>query len=249
MKRASLPRPEASRGEHLVEILIAIARSEYPDEWSQFRDLTQKLGQEINEQALEFSVEDCARRWLTGHDRNVHGLIADFYSQMAGAAPSQLQEMTWEASRLEQLFRDRLISLIHSGAYSLTGFGPDLHLVSIPSELISAKLIRFDRDEIKLGDTIIRGVRAAPTTPRTLGPQAPGPKPGDQTAKPRAHDEVRAILSNDAKRPLRGHGRIAKLARMVREKFALEGIHYELNSIEKMIRPAAKEWEERNPER
>ena len=54
--------------------------------------------------------------------------------------------------------------------------------------------------------TIIRGVRAAPTTPRTLGLQAPGPKPGDQTAKPRADDAVRAILSNDAERPLRGHG-------------------------------------------
>ena len=240
---------EASRGEHLVEILIAIARSEYPDEWSKYCDLAQKLAQEINEEAREFSAQDCARRRLAGNDRDNHGLIADFYLQLAGAAPSQLQKLTWEASRLEQIFRDRLISLLHSGAYSLTGFGPDLRPVSIPSELITQEMLRFDRDEIKLGDDLIRGVRAAPTTPRTLGPQAPGPKPGDQTAKPRAHDAVRAILSNDAERPLRGHGRTAKLARMVQEKFASEGIHYELNSIEKMIRPAVKEWEERNPDK
>ena len=36
--------------------------------------------------------------------------------------------------------------------------------------------------------------------------------------------------------------------RMIKERFASEGIRYELNSIEKMIRPAVKEWEERNPD-
>lgn len=240
---------EASRGEHLVEILIAIARSEYPDEWSKYCDLAQKLAQEINEEAREFSAQDCARRRLAGHDQDNHGLIADFYSLMAGAAPSRLQQMTWEASRLRDIFLDRLISLLHSGAYSLTGFLPDLRLVSIPSELITPQLIRFDHDEINLGDTIIRGVRAAPTTPRTLGPQAPGPKPGYQTAKPRADDVVRAILSNGAKLPPRGRGRIVKLARMVQEKFASEGIQYQLNSIEKMIRPAVREWEQQNPDK
>jgi hypothetical protein len=240
---------EASRGEHLVEILIAIARSEYPDEWSKYCDLAHKLAQEINKEALGFSAEDCARRRLAGHDQDKHGLIADFYALMAGAAPSRLQQMTWEASRLQNIFHDRLISLLHSSAYSLTGFGPDLRPISIPPELINPKLIRFDRDEIKLGDTLIRGVRAAPTTPRTPGPQVPGPKPGYQTAKPRADDVVRGILSNDANRPLRGRGRMVKLARMVQEKFASEGIHYELNSIEKMIRPAVKEWEERNPDK
>jgi hypothetical protein len=46
-----------------------------------------------------------------------------------------------------------------------------------------------------------------------------------------------------------GHGRTAKLARIVQENLASEGIHYELNSIQKMIRPAVKEWEERNPDK
>ena len=189
---------------------------------SKYCDLAQKLAQETNERAREFSAEDCARRRLAGNDRDKHGLIADFYLQLAGAAPSQIQKLTWEASRLEQIFRDRLISLLHSGAYSLTGFGSDLRPVSIPSELITQKMLRFDRDEIKLGDDLIRGVRAAPTTPRILGPQAPGPKPGDQTAKPRAHDAVRAILSNDAERPRRAWSNSQTCANCSRE-FGLGG--------------------------
>jgi hypothetical protein len=239
-----------SRGERLVDILITIARSEYPQEWSHYCELARKLAQEIDKQALEPSAEDCARRRLAGQDRNVHGhgLIADFYSQLLGGAPTQFQLMTWEATPLEHLFRDRLISMLQSGGYSLTGFGPDLRPISIPSELISLELIRFDRDEIKLGDTIIRGVRAAPTSPQILSPQTPGPKPGYETAKCRAHDAVRTILGNDAERPPKGRGRMAKLARMIQERFASEGIRYELNSIEKMIRPAVKEWEERNPD-
>jgi hypothetical protein len=240
-----------SRGQLLVDILISIARSEYPHEWSHYCELARKLAQEVNERALEFSAEDCARRCLTGHDRNVHGhgLIAGVYSQLLGAAPSQLQQMTWEATRLEQIFRDRLISVLHSGAYALTGFGPDLRPISIPPELISPKLLRFDRDEIQLGNRIIMGVRAAPASPQIMTPQATGPKPGYETAKRRADDAVRAILDNDAERPLKGRGRMVTLARMVQEKFASEGIRYELNSIEKMIRPAVKEWEKRNPDR
>src|SRR3954454_21549970 len=97
---------EASRGEHLVEILITIARSKFPDEWSKYCDLAQKLAQEINEEAREFSAEDCARGRLAGNDRDRHALIPYFYLQLAGAAPSQLQKLTWEESRLEQIFRD-----------------------------------------------------------------------------------------------------------------------------------------------
>jgi hypothetical protein len=40
---------EPSRGEHLVDILITNAKSEYPHEWSKYCDLAQKLAQEINE--------------------------------------------------------------------------------------------------------------------------------------------------------------------------------------------------------
>ena len=49
-----------SRGERLVDILISIARSEYPHEWSHYCELARKLAQEVNERALEFSAEDCA---------------------------------------------------------------------------------------------------------------------------------------------------------------------------------------------
>ena len=33
------------------------------------------------------------------------------------------------------------------------------------------------------------------------------------------------------------------LARIIRERIFLEGARYELNTIEKMIRPGVKEWE------
>jgi hypothetical protein len=113
---------ESSRGEHLVDVLIAIAKSDYPQEWSRYGELAQKLAQEVEEQAIEFSAEDCARRLLIGHYRCVlgHGLTAGMLSQLLGGEPSELQKMTWEATRLEQIFRDRLILLIHAGAYSLS---------------------------------------------------------------------------------------------------------------------------------
>jgi hypothetical protein len=107
----------------------------------------------------------------------------------------------------------------------------------------------LDRDDIQLADTIIMGVRAVPVSEHAVGPHAPGPKPGCATAKSRADDAARAILGNDAERPPKGHGRTTKLARMVQEKLASEGFAYQLNSIEKMIRPAVKEWEQRNPDK
>jgi hypothetical protein len=212
-----------SRGERLVDVLIAIARSEYPNEWSHYCDLAQKLAQEINKQAFEFSTEDCAQRRLNGKDRDRLGLIADFHLSLAGAPPSKLQQMTWEATGLEHKFRDRLISALRSDAYSITGFTPDLRPISIPPELISAELIRFDRDEIKLDDMTIMGVRAAPVSALNLGPHAPGPKPGRETAKRRADDAVRAILGNDAERPPKGRGRMSKLAKLFKRNLPPKG--------------------------
>jgi hypothetical protein len=242
---------ESSRGEHLVDILIAIAKSEYPHEWSRYGELAKKLAQEADEHSIEFSAEDCARRLLIGHHRDVlgHALMADFYSQLIGGDPSELQKMTWEATRLQQIFRDRQLKLIHAGAYSLTGFDQDLRPISIPPELISPKLLRFDRDEIQLGDKLIMHVRATRVLPQNSNPPVPGPKPGQETIKRRADNAVRAILDDDAKRPPKGRGRMVTLARMIRESFLPEGIHYEQNTIERMIRPAVKEWEKRNPDK
>jgi hypothetical protein len=99
------------RGERLIDVLIDIAKSEYPDDWSHYCDLAQNLAPETDKQGPNISTEDCARRRLTGKDPNAYGLIADFYSSFLGGAPSQLQQMTWEASRLAQKFRDRLVSV------------------------------------------------------------------------------------------------------------------------------------------
>jgi hypothetical protein len=115
--------------------------------------------------------------------------------------------------------------------------------------LIGPKLLRFDRDEIKINGTKITGVRAVPTLPQIVIPQAPGPKPGHETAKRLVDDAVRTILESDAERPPKGHGRIVSLARIIQERLASEGPRYKLNSIEKMIRPTVKQWEERNPDK
>ena len=242
---------EHSRGERLIDLLITIARSEYPSEWSRFCELAQDLTLEANRQAIGLSAEDYGRRLLAHCDRAIlgQGLIGDFYGQLVGAAPSQLQLTTWEATRLEQIFRERLTSALQSGTYSLTGFRPDLSPISIPSELINPKLLRFDRDEIKINDTKITSVRAVPTSRQIVIPQAPGPKPGHETAKRRVDDAVRTILESDAERPPKGRGRMVSLARIVQERLASEGLRYRLNSIEKMIRPAVKEWEKRNPDK
>jgi hypothetical protein len=238
-----------ARGVPLVDVLIDIARSEYPNEWLRYCDLAQQLApQRKDEQGRNISREGCARIRLSSRDPNTHALIADFCSSLLGEAPSQLQEMTWEASRLAGVFRDRLLSMLRSGEYLLTGFTPDLRLVSVPPELIGAELLRCDRDEIELWDTIIMGVRAAPASD-ALSSQAPGPRPGYGTPKALAHNAVHAILANDAERPPKGYGRTVKLARMVQAKLAYDGVHYQPNSIEKMIRPALKEWEKRNPDK
>jgi len=241
---------ESSRGEHLVDILIAIARSEYAQEWSRYCELAQKLAQEAGEKAAEFSPEDCARRLLIGCYHGVlgHGLTAGMLSQLLGGDPSEFQQTTWEATGLEQIFRDRLLSLIHAGAYSLTGLDADLRPILIPPELISQELLRFGSDEIQLGNKLIMDVRAIRVLTRNSNPPSPGPKPGQKTVKDRAFDAVRPILDDDAKRPPKGRGRLVRLARMVQESLLLEGIRYEQNTIERMIRQAVRQWEEHNPE-
>jgi hypothetical protein len=161
------------RGERLIDVLIGIAKAEYPDDWSHHCDLAQSLAPETDKRGLDISAKDCARRLLTGKDHNDQGLIADFHSLLLGGTPSQLQQRTWEASRLAQKFRDRLLSALHSGEYLLTGLGPDLRRISIPPELITSELLRFDGDQIRLGDTTIIGVRAERAAPQSMGSQAP----------------------------------------------------------------------------
>ncbi|MDR3486297.1 MAG: hypothetical protein P4M05_15500 [Bradyrhizobium sp.] len=244
---------ESSRGEHLVDILIAIAKSEYAQGWSRYGELAQKLAQEAGEKAIELSAEDCARRLLVGHYSGVlgHGLTAGMLSQLLGGDPSEFQQTTWEATRLEQIFRDRMLSLFQAGEYSLTGFDQDLRPISIPPELIDPELLRFDSDKIQMGNKLIMHVRATRDLPQNSNPPTPGPKPGQATQKDRVFDAARAILDDDAKRPPKGRGRLVRIVQMVQESYlpAGIGIRYKLNTIERMIRPAFKEWEKRNPDK
>jgi hypothetical protein len=43
---------EHSRGERLIDLLITIARSEYPSEWSRYCELARDLTLEANRQAI-----------------------------------------------------------------------------------------------------------------------------------------------------------------------------------------------------
>jgi hypothetical protein len=247
------------RGERLIDVLIGIAKAEYPDDWSHYCDLAQSLAPETDTRGPDISAEDCARRRFTGKDPNAHGLIADFFSSFVGRAPSQLQQMTWEASRLEQKFRDRLVSVLCSGGYLLIGFDPNLRRISIPSELINAKLLAlpfeisanelpvpFDCDQIQLGETIIGCVRALPAPRRNeeTDTNQGGPRPGRISPKDQMCREALAILDSDH-RPPKGRGRFTELARKVRERYP----DYAQNTIERTIRSIVKEWEQRNPDR
>jgi hypothetical protein len=158
--------------------------------------------------------------------------------------------MVREAAGHEQLFRERLASALQSHRYSLTGFDR-LNSITVAPELIKPGQFQFGSDEVLLGDGIkITGVRMVAGALQTRDAQndPPGRKPGRQSAKDRACEAVLSIL-NDAKRPLRGHGRKAELARMVRTALLKEGHTYQENTVQGMIRGTVTDWEAKNPDK
>jgi hypothetical protein len=75
----------------------------------------------------------------------------------------------------------------------------------------------------------------------------PGPKAGAQSRKGLACDIALSILEVETKRPPRGHGRLTKLAGMVKAELTRCGPVYNVDSVRKMIKDSVRDWEGKNP--
>jgi hypothetical protein len=219
-----------------VDALIAIAKSECPEQWSRYCDLATQLGYE--------TADDCIRKRLAGNDRNRDGVLGDFYANLLGEPPSELQRATWEATKLERILRDRLIAEMHSRRYDVVGYGPDLKRITIDPELITAERLCFDRDNMQIGDTLVSDVRVVPAQALEVEPR--GPKPGGDSVKDRVCREALDILNNDRERPGRGYGRRITLAGKVKKRLRLK--HQE-DTIRKHFAETVSEWEKKYPDK
>lgn len=127
-------------------------------------------------------------------------------------------------------------------------------------------LLRFRRDDIlnvmrELGaDGQVIGMmmagRERQADDRQLAPavtateqRRPGPKPSQQSPKDLACNIALDILANDERRPKRGYRRLIAIARLVNDDARFKGHSYESDSVRKMIGPAVREWEAKNPDK
>jgi hypothetical protein len=76
---------------------------------------------------------------------------------------------------------------------------------------------------------------------------SPGPKGGEKKAALVAWEIAKQVLSDEGRKPPRGHGRLTALARAVQEPLRKTGYSRELNTITKDIRADFREWETKNP--
>ncbi len=77
---------------------------------------------------------------------------------------------------------------------------------------------------------------------------APGPKGGETSIGRTAWLIAERILAGD-ERPKRGHGRLARLARLVAAELERVGLRRQPDSIRKVIGRSLREWEAKHPER
>jgi len=85
--------------------------------------------------------------------------------------------------------------------------------------------------------------RVAAVASVVLEVAGPGRKAGEHTPKRQMCDAATTILSSGD--VPRGHGRVAKIARRVREKFP----QWPGNTIERYIRLTVRDWERNNPDK
>jgi hypothetical protein len=96
---------------------------------------------------------------------------------------------------------------------------------------------------------VLRSGFEAPWLPRQQQARllSPGPKGGEKKAAFVAWEIAKQILSDEGRKPPRGHGRLTALARAVQEPLRKRGYSRELNTITKDIRAGFREWETKNP--
>ena len=71
---------------------------------------------------------------------------------------------------------------------------------------------------------------------------------GGTSGKQLAWQIALEILSDDARRPARGQGRLMALARLINVELARRGHRYQDDSIRKLIQPSLREWEDKHPD-
>ena len=239
LEARDLDRP-LSRDLTPLDAVVEVADSDCPDEWSRYCDLAHHLVQ-----PREISQEDAARKLLAANSERLH----QKFGPIRTLPPTKLEIMEDEVRKLEGLFRDRLHLALEKGRYLLKASQVhDLEPHTVPLALIKPKHFRFDSQEMELSGIKVIGVHFV----RTIsGPQTdpPGRKPGQMSVKDLACKTALSILNDEARRPLKRHGRLSALARMVHAVLEKDGKPYAVDSIVKYIRGTVKEWQARNPEK
>jgi hypothetical protein len=127
-------------------------------------------------------------------------------------------------------------------------FGPQSWLLH-RHPLLGDPEIRFSSVRIRWPE-LAEELATAGYTVRGAKHPRPGPKGGDETSIKRLAWEIaEEILLDDTRRPRRGYGRLAKLARAVNSELSRHGHQRQDDSVRKMIGPSLREWEGKNPDK
>jgi len=197
-----------------VDAVIEVAASDCPDEWSRYRDLAHQLVQ-----PREISQEDAARKLLAANSKRLYQKVGPIRT----LPPTKRDIIEDEVLKFEGLFRDRLHLALEKGRYLLKAFqvqGLEPH--TVPLALIKPKHFRFDSQEMELSGIKVIGVHFVR---KILGSRTdpPGRKPGQISVKDLACETALSILNDEARRPVKRHGRLSELARMVHAVLETEG--------------------------
>jgi hypothetical protein len=224
-----------------IKAVIEVAKSDCPDEWARYCELAHRLQQPRPPTAI--SREEAGRQLLDAHSKFFHQKRAVGRLSMPLI---ELEKMTAETLELQRLFRNRLV--FQSGRYRIEAFRGH-EPCTVNTALIKPEHFRFDSDEMEVNEIKLVGVRfvRAEAVPASQN-DPPRPKPGQQSAKDRLCQAALSILNDPAKRPPRGHGRKAKIARLLYKLQPDDGRRYEEDSIVRMIRDTITEWETNNPD-
>jgi len=115
---------------------------------------------------------------------------------------------------------------------------------------------RAGRAALPAETTLRAELRTDPTRGAPAEPEAgtvsnyrisPGPKGGKTRLTALAWKAAERIL-NSEKKPKRGHGRLAELARQVNEELKGEGYELQDDTVRRTIGPSLREWENKDPE-
>jgi hypothetical protein len=195
----------------------------------------------------EISQEEACQQLLAEHSKLFHQKYGPVRWNNMTMALTELELMDTEARNLEGQFRDRLLLALQGGRYSLYAFDDRREKVTVPLELIKPGNFRFESDEMEVEGAKHIHVRFVPRQAMPESENDPPERKPDQNSADLACYYALSILDDKAQRPPNRHGRLTKLARMVRAVLKKHGKPRQENTIEKYIRGTVREWEEKNP--